>query len=259
LIKEIYTAALGMQSQITRLETTANNIANAQTTGYKRMSIFERDLILAQDNLNNIEGDVEQDDPATGSYFDFSQGVMQITDNPLDLAIEGKGFFTLMDEDGKEYLTRGGSFRISEDGTILSMDGKKLKGSEGPISINREFFSRHSITADNTARSIRIGIAGEVFVNDSEVARISVVEPKDLNTLQRASASLFTLSEEAEKEELEMNKVTIRQGWLEGSNVNIVKEMVQMIELQRMYDAGSKVIQTNDNTIEKSIMTGRFV
>jgi len=258
VIKEIYTAALGMQSQITRLEVAANNIANSSTAGFKRASVFERNLIEAKNNFENIPTDVEQNDPPTGSYYDFSRGEMQNTLNPLDLAIEGNGFFTLTDEEGKNFLTRAGNFRISDDGYIISMDGKKLMGADGAISLNKDTFSRRSNSGDNLNNTVSISPSGEVFVNNNEIARLSVVVPEDMNTLKRVSSSQFTVDEDAELTQLEGEKLNIRQGWLEGSNVNIVQEMVQMIELQRIYDAGSKVIQTNDSTLEKAIMSGRF-
>ncbi|MBX3045309.1 MAG: flagellar basal-body rod protein FlgF [Candidatus Kapabacteria bacterium] len=258
MVKEIFTAALGMQSQMTRLEVTANNIANASTPGYKRATVFERNLIEAGNNFQNIEGDVEQRDIPATQYYDFSQGDMRFTENPFDLAIEGDGFFTLTDEGDNKYLTRAGNFRLSGDGIITSMDGKKLMGADGPISLQREFFSRHAVTGDNTSRSIRIAQTGEVFVNDFEIGRIAVVIPEDMAKLERMENSLFKPIDDVELQEVESALTSIRQGWLEGSNVNIVQEMVQMIEIQRYYDVGSKIIQTNDNTLEKSIGLGRF-
>lgn len=259
MVKEIYTAALGMQSQMSRLEVTANNLANANTVGYKRASVFERNLVEAQNIFNNTEGDAEQRDIASTQYYDFSQGSMQYTENPFDLAIDGEGFFTVTDDDDNKYLTRAGNFKLSSDGQIVTMDGKKLQGADGPISVQREFFSRHAITGDNTARSVRIASTGEVFVNDFEIGRIAITIPKDYKELERIEKSQFKLPDDAEKEEIEPALTNIRQGWLENSNVDIVQEMVQMIELQRMYDAGSKVLQTNDNTLDKSISLAKFI
>ncbi len=258
MIKEIYTAALGMQSQITRLEVISNNIANSSTAGYKRASVFERNLIEVQNNFNFIPTDVEQKDPPTGSYFDFSNGAAENTNNPLDLLISGNGFFTLMDEDGNYFLTRAGNFQISDDGYIVSMDDKKLIGSDGPISLNKDIFARQSISGDTINNTISVAPTGEIFVNNNEIAKLSIVIPENFDALERASNSQFTIDEETTLIQINGDKLNIRQGWLEGSNVNIINEMVQMIELQRMYDAGSKVIQTNDGTLEKSINMGRF-
>jgi len=92
MIKELYTAAMGMIPQQTRLEVIANNMANANTTGFKRDSVFERNLIDAKANLWNTPGDAEDDDPPIGKYTDFSSGSMQQTYNPLDIALNGDGF-----------------------------------------------------------------------------------------------------------------------------------------------------------------------
>jgi flagellar basal-body rod protein FlgG len=258
MIKEVYTAALGMHSQQTRLEVTANNIANASTAGYKRASVFEQSLIDAQNIFFGNEGDVEQNNPPTKSYFDFSNGSMQNTENPLDIAIEGNGFFKLTDKDSQNYLTRAGNFRISEDGFIVSNDGKNLMGIDGPISLNKEVFSRPSVTEESRAQNIRISQNGEVYVNDFEVGRLSIVEPVDKTLLLASSNSQFKIPEDAELNEINGEQVSVRQGWLEGSNVNIVQEMVMMIELQRTFEAGSKVIQTNDITLDKAIGVGKY-
>ena len=106
MLKELFTASLGMMNSQTRLEVSANNLANASTTGFKRAEVFERNLLDARANLYNVKGDIEQNDPPIGSYYDFSNGAMEQTSNPLDIAIEGKGFFVVQDLEGKEFLTR---------------------------------------------------------------------------------------------------------------------------------------------------------
>jgi len=258
MLKELFTASLGMMNSQTRLEVTANNIANASTTGFKRAEIFERNLIDARANFYNVKGDIEQNDPPIGSYYDFTNGAFENTQNPLDIAIEGKGFFVLQDVEGKEYFTRAGNFSISESGEIIAQDGKKLMGENGVIAINKEFMSNPLITRDTREISLRISQNGEIFFNDYEVGKLLVVMPGDLNTLQKISNQNFIATWESEVIKLDDGEFNIRQGWLENSNVNIVQEMIKMIELQRMFEAGSKVIQTNDNTIEKSLAMSRF-
>jgi flagellar basal-body rod protein FlgG len=258
MLKEIYEAGLGMLNQQTRLEVTANNIANANTTGFKRAAVFERNLIDARANFYNVPGNTEQNDSPVGSYYDFSNGSFEKTANPLDLAIEGNGYFVVQDNQGKEFLTRAGNFRLSDDGTIVTMDGKKLMGTEGELNVSKEFFSKYQITNDNRELGIRIAESGEVFVNDYEVGKVRVENVVDEKTLQRISNQDFIATEGTELNSTSGEDFKIRQGWVENSNVNIVNEMVQMIELQRMFEAGSKVIQTNDNTLDKSIALGRY-
>jgi flagellar basal-body rod protein FlgG len=258
MLKEIFEAGLGMLNQQTRLEVTANNIANANTTGFKRASVFERNMIDARANFYNVKGNVEQNDPSIGSYYDFSNGSFEKTGNPLDLAIEGDGYFVVQDNQGKEFLTRAGNFRLAVDGTIVTMDGKKLMGTEGEMNISKEFFSKYQITNDNRELGIRVAESGEIFVNDYEAGKVRIVNVEDEKTLQRISNQDFIATEDTNLNAPANEDLKIRQGWVENSNVNIVNEMVQMIELQRMFEAGSKVIQTNDNTLEKSIALGRF-
>lgn len=258
MLKEFFTAALGMQNQQTRLEVIANNIANANTTGFKRANVFERNLIDARANFYNVKGDVEQNDPPIGSYYDFSNGAFQKTDNPMDLAIDGEGFFLVEDSEGKQFLTRNGEFRLSEDGTFVRNDGKVLIGEEGPIRISSEFFSNPEITQDGRAINLRIAQTGEVFLNDVQIGKIVLVVPEEMNELQRISNGEFIVTGISDVKYLDLDKVKVRQGWLENSNVDVVSEMVQMIELQRMFEAGSKVIQTNDSTLDRSIALGRY-
>jgi flagellar basal body rod protein FlgG len=258
MLKELFTASLGMMNQQTKLEVTANNLANASTVGFKRAAAFERNLIDARANFYNTKGDAEQNDPPIGSYYDFSAGAYQQTDNPLDIAIEGEGFFVLKDAEGKDFLTRGGSFKLSEEGYIISQDGKMLIGANGPIKLDSEIFSRDNARRDGSSLNLRIAPTGELFSNDNEIDRIALAKVSDPTTLQRISNSSFIGTWLSDVEIMPNEEITVRQGWLEGSNVNIVAEMVQMIELQRMFEAGSKVIQTNDGTLDRSIALGRY-
>lgn len=258
MLKEIFTAALGMQNNQTRLEVVANNIANANTSGFKSASVFERNLIDARANFYNTPGDIEQNDSPIGSYYDFGQGVMRETGNPMDLAIEGNGFFLMQDAEGKEFLTRSGSFRLSTDGELIAMDGKKLIGESGPIVIAESELSDPLSTGEKRSVEIRIAPTGEIYANDIEVNRLNIVTVADTQWLQRVSASDFIVTYGGETNLQKANEVIVRQGWLEGSNVNVVEEMVEMIELQRMFEAADKVIRTNDSTIDKSIASGRF-
>lgn len=258
MLKEIFTAALGMQNQQTRLEVTANNIANANTSGFKRASVFERNLIESKSNFFNTPGDIEQNDPPIGSYYDFRPGGFRETGNKLDLALEGNGFFVTQDAEGKEFLTRSGSFMLSKDGEITAMDGKKLIGEGGPINVTSEIVSDPALTGDGRAVEIRISSLGEIFANDLEIGKLKIVKVQDEQWLQRTSGSDFIVTYGGETEFSQPDEIIVRQGWLESSNVNVVDEMVEMIELQRMFEAGDKVVKTNDGTLERSINLGRF-
>jgi flagellar basal-body rod protein FlgF len=259
VLKELYTAAMGMIPQQTKLEVTANNLANANTTGFKREAVFERNLIDASENLNNIPGQAEQDDPPTGTYVDFSKGSFRQTGNPLDLAIEKQnGFFVLQDEAGNTFYSRAGQFRLSTDGTIQAMDGKTLMGIGGPISLSNEFMQRSTDVNDTTAVNLKIAENGDVFANNTNVGTVQIVEVGNPQTLQKSGDTDFAPGLDTQVKNLPQDGVVLREGWLENSNVEVIKEMVAMIQIQRAFDAGSKVIQTNNDTLDKSIALGRF-
>lgn len=258
MLKEFFTAALGMQNQLTRLEVTANNMANANTTGYKRAEVFERNLIDARANFNNTKGDVEQNDPPVGSYVVFDGGSTTQTDNPLDVAIQDDGFFLLKDDEGKDYLTRNGRFKVSENGEIVAQDGKKLMGTNGVLTIPKELMENSEGKSDAKSVDVRIMDDGRVYANTLEIGSLAIAETADPKNLQRISNQDFIASHWANVRVKSQDQVKVKQGYLEGSNVDVIKEMVNMIELQRMFEAGNKVIQTNDGTLEKSITLGRY-
>lgn len=261
MLKELFTAAMGMMPQQTRLEVIANNLANANTIGFKRASVFERNLIDARANFYNVPGDVEQNDPPVGSYMDYSQGAYQKTGNPLDLAIENqKGFFVVEDVNGNQFFTRAGNFKLSEDGTIETMDGKKLLGAGNEQITLRSEMVFDELTAESAkSLNLRISDNGEVFVNEKLVSQIQVAEIENLETLMQISSGNFITSGDSIINYLAPEEMKLSQGWLENSNVNVINEMIAMIELQRLYELGSKVIQTNDGTLDQSIRIGRFM
>ena len=257
MIKELYTAAMGMMSQQTRLEVISNNIANASTVGFKRDSVFERNLIDSKANLYNIVGSAEQNDPPIGSYIDFKKGSYDQTGNDFDLAIDGDGFFLLNDEQGKEFLTRAGNFKINHEGDLISANGKYLMASGGRINLFSTL-QTDSINSDARKTEIRIDNSGEIFINNVSHGYLEIVDTNSYEVLEKVSSSDFILTADNQYQKLTNDKISIRQGWLENSNVNVIDEMVEMINLQRQFEAGSKVITTNENTLEQSISLGKY-
>jgi flagellar basal-body rod protein FlgF/flagellar basal-body rod protein FlgG len=260
MLKEFYTAALGMVNQQTRLEVTANNMANASTTGFRRQSVFERNLIDARANFYNVKGDAEQNDPPVGSYTDFERGGMQQTNNPLDIAINSKeGFFVLQDEDGKRYLSRAGRFKLESDGSIRAMDGKFLMSNGGPIYLNAERFQNGQDVNDTRFIDLTVTDQGELFSGNIPLGSLLIAVPGDPQTLQRISGSEFIATNITELQYMDQDKIALKQGFIENSNVNIIAEMVEMIELQKHFEAGQKVVTTNDSTLDQAIRIGRYI
>ena len=258
MLKELYTAAMGMLPQQTRLEVTANNIANANTTGFKRESVFERNLIDAQNHFFNVQGSAEQNDPPIGAYTVFDKGGFQQTGNTLDVAIENdKTFFLVETADGTQNLTRAGNFTINREGDLLTQDGNYVMGTEGRINLLNQFNDSLIDVSDSKKLNISITPNGEIYANQLYGGTIQLVTVNNPDSLNRISSSNFSPTDDTIADTLPMDQAFVRQGWLEGSNVDVIKEMVEMINLQRQFEIGSKVITTNNETLDTSLRLGR--
>lgn len=260
MIKDLHTASLAMLNAQTRLEVAANNIANASTPAFKKESVFERNLVDAKASLFNISEKIEQNDPPIGSYLDWSAGEYSMTTNKLDVAIEGNGFFVCKNADGEKTLTRSGSFSLNSDGYLVTQDGKFVAGiDEDAIHIS-DYAVINDSDNPNDQRAVNIVISktGEILANDVQVGKLLIVDCSDYSQLTRISKQDFVPNYDVEIHQVNDGSINLKQGWLENSNVNIIEEMVAMIELQRTFETSSKIIQTTDTTLERSINTSRF-
>jgi len=231
MIKGLYTSASGMVPHLKKQEVSANNIANAGTAGFKRDQVFTQELSRAQQKFLPRQTDWEQamvDD----IYTDFGPGVYDKTGNALDLAIEGEGFFTLETEEGATVLTRSGSFTVDANG-FLTFAGLRLIGEGGPVEVG--------------SGQVVIGQTGEVQVDGATVARIVPSTVADVTQLNKIGNSLYEAPEGAELSAV--TSFNIRQGFIETSNVDIVREMIDMMISFRAYEANSRAVQSQDQSL----------
>lgn len=233
MIKGLYTSASGMLPHIKKQELSANNLANASTSGYKKDRVFTRELTKAETRLASTPTEWAQ--PMTDHiYTDFKSGAFNRTDNPLDFAIEGDGFFALQTPDGQTLLTRSGSFTISPEGLLTFPGGAEVMGEGGAIEIGNG--------------RVEVSYAGDVQVDGFVVGRLVPVTVADLTELEKVGGSMFAVPPGQELVPLE--DFTIRQGYIEASNVDIVSEMVDMIASYRAYEANAKAVQSQDSSLE---------
>jgi len=222
--------------------------------------VFESTLIDAASHLNHTPGVAEQDDPPVGSFIDFSKGMFEQTQNPLDVAVDNQnGFFVVRDEAGTQYLTRAGHFILTPAGEITTTDGKRIDGLENSVNMGKSPTSGVDDLKEQTSVNIVISPNGDVFANNDKVGFIQIAKVDNPETLQKASNACFTVTSSTKMDVMPQEEVNLKQGWLENSNVDIVKEMVQMIELQRLFEVGSKVIHTGSETLDTSLRLGRIV
>ena len=237
MIKGLYRSGSAMIPRIRQQETIANNLANVSTPGYKKDSIFTRELTRAQAKTAPRRTDWET--PMINQvYTDFDQGNLDKTGNELDLAIEGYGFFLLEGEDGSQELTRAGNFDVDQAGYITNAEGKRLLSEGGPINV-----------AGNSA--VTISEAGQIEVDGDIVSTIQVVEVEDPTELLKVGDNSFILPEGVDATPAQ--NYYVRQGYLENANVDIVKHMVEMIVAFRHYEASANALKTQDESLERLI------
>jgi len=230
---DINEIAVAGARRLTQLDFIANNLANASTTGFKSEHLYYALLgKQAQEGARSELG-------PTSTIIDFAQGTIQNTGNPLDVAIEGDGFFAIEQNDGTTY-TRNGSFVINKNKELVTKDGAKVLGEAGTIIING---SKINIDADGTIR-----------VDGNMTGKLKIVSFASSTQLTRGTAGRYIDDGSAGLKKSDTNRIS--GGYLETSNVNAMKEMVEMIDVNRSFEAYQKIIQTMTD-LDK-IATGRL-
>lgn len=239
MLEGLYSAAAGMAAQQERIDGISNDLANASTTGYKSVRIGFRDLLYSAQG-NGAGPTVAAGAGAAASIFGRSQeqGAIQTTDQPLDLAIEGPGYFQVTRADGSAALTRDGSLRLDALGRLTTQDGDIL---QPPITVPR----------GTTPDQLSIGSDGTVRVGSGRaLGRIQLVNVPAPDGLQPLGGNLFAANAASGQPTATGSGTTLRQGALEGSNVDIGDAMVDMMDAQRSFQMASKAIQMQDQMLE---------
>ena len=274
MVRGLYTGASGMNAQQQRLDAIANNLANVDLNGYKRDTTITKafpEMLMRRMNDDGVYvfpmGSVDTT-PIVGRigtgvevnevYTVFEQGAMKQTENDFDLALEGGGFLTVQTAQG-ERLTRNGAFLVDVEGYLVTKNGDKVLGENGPIKLKKNNFV---IDEDGTVWQNAAFAADDrrlVSMQENEwqaierVDRLKIVDVKRKRYLDKEGSSFWKTTEESgEAVVLDgASRPKVRQGFLEGSNVNPVTEMVEMIEVNRAYDANQRTIQTEDALVGK--------
>jgi len=235
----IYTAMSGAKHTLEQQANASNNLANATTTGFREQLSTFRAVPVVGEGLATRTFVV---DSTAGT--NFSAGPIQETGRALDVAIQGPGWFGVQTADGGEAYTRNGSFKISENGILQTQTGLNVLGDGGPISIPPDVTI--AIGADGTVSSIpTTGTPNAVNI----LGRIKLVNP-DEKALKRGDDGLFRLTNGTQSPP-DAN-VHLVGGALEGSNVNVVESMVNMINLARQFDLNMKVVTTAQSDTDKA-------
>jgi len=253
MIRALNSAATGMEAQQLLIDTISNNLANVNTTGFKKSRVGFQDLIYqtlkagattASGEASSSAIQVGHGSRTISTQSDFSQGEPIATQNPTDLTINGTGFFQVTMPDGSLAYSRDGSFELSADGLLVTSDGYPV---EPEIMLPQD---TASISIDST------GIVSVLLIGDTEPQEVGQIElarfinPAGLeslgqNLLKPTVASGTPMVAAPGSEGLG----TLLQGYLEGSNVEVIEEMVNMIVAQRAYEINSKAIKTAEDML----------
>ncbi|MEQ1600940.1 MAG: flagellar basal-body rod protein FlgF [Methylophilaceae bacterium] len=235
----IYTAMSGAKHILEQQATTTHNLANATSTGFRAQLDSFRAVPIESEGLPTRTFVV---DATVGA--DFTPGSIQQTSRELDVAIQGAGWLSVSREDGSEGYTRNGSLKISENGMLQTASGLNVLGDGGPISIPPDVAI--SIAKDGTVSSVSNNtLPGAINV----LGRLKLVNPAEEN-LVRGKDGLFD-TKDGNPAEVDAN-VNVISGALEGSNVNVVDAMVNMISLARQFEMQMKLLQSAENNANKA-------
>jgi flagellar basal-body rod protein FlgG len=256
MIRALYTAATGMNAQQANIDNIAHNLANVNTVGFKKSRLEFEDLVYQQTKAPGTPTSPAEESPigletglgtrAVGSARNFSMGNLRSTSGPLDMAIEGSGFFQVQMPDGETAYTRGGALHLSADGAVVTAEGFAL---EPQITIPPDAVAV-SVSKDGIVSVALNGQQAPEQVGTIELA--SFQNPAGL----RALGGTMYLASSASGDPVTGvpgldGMGTIAQGFLEDSNVSVVEEMVNMILGQRAYEANSRVVKAADEMLRE--------
>ncbi len=247
MIRGLYTAASGMLSAMRRMEFVTNNLANAQTVGFKQdrsaLSTFDEMMILQNGpgtagNLNNNLGQLGMAAIAEEPMIDFTQGALQDSGRALDMAIEGPGFFTVQTPDGLRY-TRDGGFTRDSLGRLTTSEGNPVIGDDG-----------NSI--EIPPGRLQVSRDGTLSVEGQEIGRFALVEFSLDQPLRKVGSNQFAARNDGDVP-TPATSTAIHQGFVESSNVDMAGAQTTMLELQRAYQASQKLIQYQDELVGRAV------
>ncbi len=271
-MKNIWVPLSGQIAQQRKVETIANNVANANTPGFKKdQLVFKEHLTALDHGIEDVDMPNKEWKPedfyhsygsqnafvkVDGSYTDFEQGQLIPTKNPLDLALNGKGFFEVLTPNGIRY-TRNGSFSLSKDGALVTSKGYKLLSATDQAPKTQGRVGSASSPEDRiikipSTQRIVFTPQGEVFSGGQPIGQVSVVEFKDLHALRKEGNSLF-VNNKTDNLESENLKTAVLQGFTEESNVNAVAEMSELIKAHRHFESIQKAISAYDSISGRAV------
>lgn len=256
MIRSLWTAKSGLEAQQTKLDTISNNLANTSTTGFKRSRPVFQDMLYQDQREPGAASSAQTNLPSgmqVGSGVQASanerlhtQGPLEQTGNSKDIAIEGKGFFAVQKPNGETAFTRDGSFQLDQNGQLVTASGYPVQPN---ITIPQNALSM-TVASDGTVSVTQPGDNGA-----NEIGQIQVSTFINPAGLRSEGGNLYMPTNSSGPRNDSMPGLNgaglLRQQYVEGSNVNVVEEMVDMIATQRAYEINSKAVETSDQMLQR--------
>ncbi|MCX7635668.1 MAG: flagellar hook basal-body protein [Syntrophales bacterium] len=237
MIYDVQEIARSCELALRRLDAVTNNLANANTPGFKQ----EYFHTVARTTVDGVGSPVKATEFTETLAIDYRPGIIQKTGSDLDVAIEGEGFFVVMTETGRAY-TRKGDFTLDRDGYLVTPGGDRVQGTGGPLQI--------------TGNTIAFATDGTVMVDGAAIGKLAIVKFNDPKALRRGPRGYFATDQPPQ----EVSAPLIRHGHLEMSNVNVLTEMVNMIDIHRTTETYQKLMNTiSDLDKQATSRVGRVV
>ncbi|HXH32066.1 MAG TPA: flagellar hook-basal body protein [Bacteriovoracaceae bacterium] len=273
-MSNIWVSLSGQVAQQRKVETIANNVANANTVGFKKdQLVFKEHLTALTKGVEDIDIPRKEFSPADfyhsqgaenamvavdGSFTIFEQGQLTPTHNPLDVALQGEGFLEVLTPTGVRF-TRKGNLSLSKDGELVTDQGFRVLGAlnasdeslRNPASVGAFPSPEERVLKVPTNTKLTISLEGDVLTKDGAVGKLSVIEFKDKHALRKEGNSLYITPDESNIIRTE-TKTTVNQGFLEGSNVNAIEEMSELIKAHRHFESIQKAINAYDSISGKA-------
>ncbi|MBE5943846.1 MAG: flagellar hook-basal body protein [Lachnospiraceae bacterium] len=253
MVRALYTAWTGLRNEEKRMDVVTNNMANADTTGYKKIEVTSEsfashlavkinDEEIGPDRMQGIGG-LNPGVKIGETYFDMSQGNFRQTEDQYNFALSGTGFFTISmtDKSGTEHIryTRDGDFTVTKEGYLVTKDGDFVLGEGG---------NRIQIPGANIV-DINVNEMGDIYVGDQYISTFQLTDFESYEFLSSYGENMYEAVDGAVMIDAD---ASVAQGYLEMSNVNMVTEMVDMIAITRAYETNQKMIQTIDDVLNKA-------
>ena len=266
IVRGLESCAKGMLALMDMNDNIANNLANVNTTGYKRGALRFQDImesaVYSQEGsiLSRYIGNLSMGSQSLQYVHDFSQGALDKTGNPYDVAIEGDGFFKIRDIDGKVSYTRNGSFVVNNEDYLVTKQGEYvLDVNDRRIRMIPEDFDPELF---RDKMEIVIGESGNIEMNSYNqkipMQTIGIFDFSDKDDLFEIGDAKFIPKDTVNNPELRAEKFSVQQGMLELSNSNVIREMINTISTSRNYESLAKVVSTNNELLQTAVSVGRL-